>query len=80
MVFIFNENEMTMVALYHKNFNTCCVLKLMILLIFVLYGCFFHVFVAVLVSSRGGFLVFIFNENEMTMVASYHKTLIRPVC
>ena len=61
------------------NFDTSCVLKMMLLLIFVLCCFLSHKTSAVLVSSQGAFLVFIFNENEMTMVASYHKTLIRPV-
>ena len=60
LVFIFNENEMTMVASYHRNFDAPCVLKVTILLMFVLCGCVFQV-LAVLVSTRGDFL------------ASYHK-------
>ena len=46
----------------------------MMLLIFVLCCSVFQVFVvAVLVLSRGNFLVFISNENEMTMMSSKGK-------
>ena len=47
-----------------KNFDTPCVSKMMISPTFVLCGCVFQVFMAVLVSSRGDFLVFISNENS----------------
>ena len=47
---------------------------MMMLLIFVLCCSVFQVFVvAVLVLSRGNFLVFISNENEMTMMSSKGK-------
>ena len=48
-------------------------------LTFVLCSFLFQKKSAVLVSTRGEFLDFIFNENEMAMVASYHEILIRLV-
>ena len=56
----------------------CCSITfsrlMMMLLIFVLCCSVFQVFVvAVLVLSRGNFLVFISNENEMTMMSSKGK-------
>ena len=54
-----------------KNFVTSCVSKMMISPTFVLCGCVFQIFMAVLVSSRGDF--FGLNENERTMVTSKRK-------
>ena len=54
-----------------KNFVTSRVSKMMISPTFVLCGCVFQIFMAVLVSSRGDF--FGLNENERTMVTSKRK-------
>ena len=58
LVFISNENEMTMMSSKGKIFDASCVSKMMILLIILLRCYVFQVFVAVLVSSRGGGLIF----------------------
>ena len=58
LVFISNENEMTMSS-KGKIFDESCLSKMMILLMFVLCCYVVQVSVAVLVSSREDFLVFI---------------------
>ena len=59
LVFISNENEMTMMSSKGKIFDESCLSKMMILLMFVLCCYVFQVSVAALVSSREDFLVFI---------------------
>ena len=55
---VYNGKEMTMMSSKGKIFDGSCVSKMMILLIILLCCYVFQVFVPVLVSSRGGGLIF----------------------